>query len=81
MKIITHEEREMPRDETVSDYIFRSIHEGNVWGGMETMERITANNTVAVGRLIELLAKKGMLTAPEVTSLVKYEIKNAKFYD
>ena len=76
MKIKTQLKSENPQGENVSEYVFRIIHKDDLWG---SNNRAIANQSVAIGRMVNLLAEKGILTAPEVTSLVEYERKTAEF--
>jgi len=72
---------EKERDETVAQYAERCLDGRDYESGqLESIGRGTENNRCAIGRLLELLATKGMLTAPEITCIAQgYENADAKF--
>lgn len=67
--------------QTVTQYAERCLDGSDYGTGqIEAIERGNENNSRAIGRLLELLATKGLLTAPEVTWVVeKFRNDNAKF--
>jgi len=74
MKILAAEPYQTPRDETVAQYAARCLGERD-WddgGAVEAAAREAQNCSKAIGNLLELMAEKGMLTAPDVTSIVDY---------
>ena len=81
MKIKSTYEWEAPKDETVTQYAERSLAGFCCGSGqIETIDQRAINNSRAIGRLLEVLASKGLLTAPEVTRIVnRFENEDAQF--
>lgn len=49
-------------------------------GQVEAATATSRNNSRAIGRLLDLMASKGMFTAPEITRVIEgYENKEATF--
>lgn len=49
-------------------------------GQLEAAAATSRNNSRAIGRLLDLMASKGLLTAPEITQVVEgYENREASF--
>ena len=81
MKIKATSPYEKERDETVSQYAERCL-DGSSYGSgqIETVAESSGNNSRAIGLLLEVLASKGMLSAPEITGIVgRCEDADAKF--
>lgn len=81
MKIKATPLYEEERDETVIHYAKRCLNRSDYHAGqMESMQANSDNITSAFGRLLELLASKGVLTAPEITGIVeRWENEHATF--
>jgi hypothetical protein len=81
MKIRATSTWEKEREETVAQYAERCLDGSDYESGqIEAIGRGNEKNSRAIGRLLELLATKGLLTAPEVTRVVEsYENADAKF--
>jgi hypothetical protein len=81
MKIHATSTWERKRDETVTQYAERCLDGSDLESGqLEAIERGNEKNSRAIGRLLELLAMKGLLTASEVTRIVSdYEVEDARF--
>ena len=63
---------EREREETVAHYAARHMDgSGYDTGHLEAIARSVDKITCSYGRLIEALAEKGLLTAPEVTQVVE----------
>ena len=81
MKIKATLSYEKERDETIAQYTERCLDGSDSDSGqLEAIARGNDNNARAIGRLLEVLATKGMLTAPEITLIVEnYQNADAKF--
>jgi hypothetical protein len=80
MKIKATQSYEKERDETITQYVERCLDGSDYDSGqLETIARTGGNNSRAISRLIEVLASKGLLTAPEITGIVGCENLQAKF--
>jgi hypothetical protein len=81
MKIRATSTWEEEGDETVAQYAERCLDGSDYESGqLEAIGRGNENNSRAIGRLLELLAIKGILTAPEVTGIVEnYQNADARF--
>jgi hypothetical protein len=74
---------EKPFDETVAEYTARCLDDRyGESGQLETLTTTCRNIRLSFGRLLEALASKRLLTAPEVTEIVT-EVTNfdAKFLE
>lgn len=82
MKIKATPSWEKELNETIYQYVKRKL-DGYEYGSgqLEMIGRTSENNSEAIGRLLDLLSTKGLLTAPEVTKIVEgHEIDDAKFF-
>lgn len=82
MKIKATKTYEEDRDETVAEYTEYHLDGSECNSGqIETINRSCNNNRRAFGVLLELLATKGLITAPEITEIVEGDTNdNAKFW-
>lgn len=72
MKIKATARWEPERDETVSSYTERCLDGYSYENGqLETISDGVRKNASAIGRLLETLAEKGLLTAPEIVKIVE----------
>lgn len=81
MKIDDHASWETPRDETIQRYTERRLSlERADSGALESLRAQNENHIRAFGNLLDLLARKGLLSAPEITGIVGYyENPEARF--
>jgi hypothetical protein len=70
MKILTPCLYETQRDETISEYAARCLDDIYNEGHLESLTTSSRNVRLSFGRLLDALASKGLLTAPEVTEIV-----------
>jgi hypothetical protein len=83
MKIQATCKWEKERDETVAQYTERCLDGGDYGvGQLEAIGSGLEKTARALGRLLDLLATKGLLSAPEIVEVVEnYHKSDATFLD
>lgn len=80
MKIKATYNWETPKDETVAEYVERKLTERcHTRGTLEDIQFRSENTAKALGRLMQLLAARGLLSARDVVEIAENAQREAEF--